>query len=563
MSTTLLDNLATESTSFSEAGEKYLSKILDDTHSFVGELKSMEQDLVQQLEQESQGAHPDPVSLESLKNSDLWYKQSIDSLKGYNGQINKFTKHILHNSKYNINLDGAYTYPLNLDNIPVEYLKGPTPGASHDDLTLRDVKMENQKELMKAIVLHLLKIGQSDLIKDMLNDTTKDIRIDEDLLDKFQLLNQIVDGIVLNHDLSKALSWFKQKHESAGPHSNFQEIEFKFHILEYTLLLNRKPNSSTDGGLDSALEAYMYSKQNFPRFFDAYLPEISPLMSLLLFKAQDDVDSSHPDDYARKHMMSLLSDFMIKMKSSFNKDLEQRPSKRNESRFVEEILKHFSSIEQNQNLFQSLSNEFISYYCKDLNLSNDSSLFQSVLSGFINLPSFYKYNQIQRRFSKVRSSSMKEDFDIDTINAIGTSEVLDDPKDKPRPPSIQSKHFNIISPYSFDMPFQLSDSNRFLFDYHPIFICPVTKEQLIPLTVDEVEIELEKKAKRPKLEVSKNDELLKSMHNPVVVLKHCQHVALKESIWQLSKRGSEIFRCHYCYKKHRFSEVTEAYFIDL
>ena len=50
-----------------------------------------------------------------------------------------------------------------------------------------------------------------------------------------------------------------------------------------------------------------------------------------------------------------------------------------------------------------------------------------------------------------------------------------------------------------------------LFKYHPIFICPVSREQLIPITEN-------------------------GYTTQAVVLNYCQHLVLRDSIWHLSKR---------------------------
>lgn len=522
--TSLLNNLNKELNLFSKAGDTNLNDILESTDDFIKDLKSLEKDLELAIESE------ESIDISSVGKVNKWYDKSISSLKSYNSQINKFLKNILTNPQYTIDLDDAYTYPLNIESLPISL----NQNLNEEEAALKEVKKENQQELIKAIILHLLKIGQSDIIEDIIDNKDYDFQINSELLQQFKFLNEIVDDITIRHDLTKALAWFKHKYNSnvLKKGVEYEEIEFKLHILKFVLLLN----GNNEFSLDNALEAYLYSKENFPRFFKTYLHELSPLMSLLLFKTIDDKESTNPDDYARKHMINLLSEFYNKMKLTFSKDWEDNKS--NESRFVQDVLNNFETINENSSIFTNLASEFISYYCKDMKLSNDSSLFQGILAGFINLPPFYKYNKIQRKLSRVSMSFTQEERPNLEDNETLSSETIN--------------YNKIIAPFTFDLPFQLSDTNRFLFEYHPVFICPVSKEQLIPLT-QEIE---EKKTKKPRLEPSRP-------HNPVVVLKYCHHVALKESIWQLSRRGAEVFKCHYCYKKHKFSEVSEAYFIDL
>lgn len=542
MSTPLLDTLSDEIDAFNRAGVTNIAGLVDESASLLSELKLVETTLEQELANENKEASKAFVKLD--KSVSGWYKNSITDLKGYNSQINKFSKNILNHPKYNVDLDDAYPFALNMNTFPVQESNSEQPEP------LDKVKQENHTELLKAIVLHLLKIGQSDIVKEIVPLLFKDqeVIIDESLLGKFKSLNEIVDDIIIRHDLTKVLQWFKDKYNKAiemssrishlanpRPTSNYDEIEFKFHILQFTLLLNGSDGRPTSS-LDSALSAYLYSKENFPRFFKDYIHEISPLMTLLLFKANENDDD---DDYTKRHMINLLAEFDTRMKQNFDAYREKKKGQSNESQFVSEVLTNYRTIHKDQSLFINIANEFISEYCKDMKLSSDSSLFQVLLAGLIYLPNFYKYKSLQRRLSKSRASISLEVGRIDMNAKIEETQPV-----------------VVEAPYNFDLPFLLPDSNRFLFKYHPIFICPVSKEQLIPITASNVEGDDEHKRKR-----NKSDSDL--MYNPVVVLDHCQHVALKDSVWQLSRRGAEIFKCHYCYKRHKFSEVSDVYFIDL
>ena len=133
-----------------------------------------------------------------------------------------------------------------------------------------------------------LKTGQCDIVPEVLKElpaNTSNV-IDQDLFKKFEVLNQI-DNIITRHDLSLALQWFQEKYNervainaknstlppntsadtfgsinlSWDQTDSFHDIEFKFHMLQFTILLNGENSSFT---LDNALKAYLYSKDNFP-----------------------------------------------------------------------------------------------------------------------------------------------------------------------------------------------------------------------------------------------------------------------------------------------------------
>ncbi|KAG7660783.1 uncharacterized protein J8A68_005745 [[Candida] subhashii] len=417
------------------------------------------------------------------------------------------------------------------------------------DDQLELIKLDNRTELIKSIMLHLLKIGQCDIVDEIMKELPKDtpMIIDQELSNKFQTLHKVVDNIVSNHDLSMALKWLNQKYNQSvldhqTPAENFNNIEFKFHMLQFIILLN---GTSAEFTLDDVFAAYVYAKDNFARFFNDYLNEISPLVILLLFKTNN---PNEYDDFSKKVMINSVKEFIEKMKIGFNLENDKKSNHHtNEVKFISELLSSFENIHTNQSIFVNISNEFISEYCKDLKLSNDSSLFQAILAGHIYLPSFYKYNQIQSKLSKFKSipSSSSSDKSSDFISNSNSSQA------NPSDPNHHSKQENFISTYHNDLPFQLPDTNRFLFKHHPIFICPVSREQLIPITEHLVENNNHKY-------IVDND-----MVSQVVVLNYCQHLALRDSVYQLSKKGTDSFKCHYCYKKHKYADVTDGYFIDL
>ena len=566
--TTLLQNLATETRNFANVRKESMSNMLKEGDDFLNDLKAIEATLESDV---SKGAaYQEEMSAKKYdlgnieKSLNKWYKKSINHLKTYNTGVSKYLKNVLNNSRFNIDLMDAYTYPLLLNPYPfrnISHYKGENGNEK-----LGDIKQENQEELNKAIILHLLKIGQSEIVREMLGDMKfkEDIFVEESLLDKFKSLNEMVDDIVIRHDISKVLAWFRHKYnetkslvsdlDSAPDSSTYakrEELEFKFHMLQFCILLNGtegKPPFSQD----CVLQAYLYSKESFSRFLKDHVGEISSLMTLLLFKVTGGVDRSTTDehDFSRRYTVNLLSEFNNKMRLIFaqEKDLN---GKSGVALFVGEALSNFEDIHSNQSLFINLSNEFIANYCEELKLSSDSSLFVCMLAGFINLPSFYRYNRIQMKLGKVPfNQPLAEKPSYIENNALG-------PKNST---SFDTEESDYVAPYSFELPFQLPDSSKFLFHYHPIFICPVSKEQLIPFGMEndsEGNEDQEDNLGRLHSVVQ-----LRSTHNPVVALVHCNHLALRDSIWQLSKKGTEVFKCHYCYKRHKYSDVTEAYFID-
>ncbi|KAI5966560.1 uncharacterized protein KGF55_000869 [Candida pseudojiufengensis] len=567
--TALLKNLTHEIELFNDSGTEQLNLLTQDSNDFLKELKSIESDLQQEIikeELQSKSSESNTVINNSNKSkakisllpqkSENWYKSSIGRLKSYNSANNKFSKNILNNSKYSIDLDEAYTYPLNMDNYPVKdfnldktlneaTLAYLTKTVISKEIKDKNIKQENKEELMKAIVLHLLKIGQSSIVPSILEQIPSNLYLNEDLLERFKLLNQIVDDICIRHDLSQALGWLHTKYNEKvlkNTHEfeesdTFNVVEFKFHILQFIILLNGKTSGFS---YDDAVKAYFYSKDHFTKFLKNYLHEIAPLMTLILF--EPDFNSGIENFSKQKSKELAIHHFIEKIKQGFvleNDEKNPDIGRQSQIEFVSDLLSSFKNVHSNENLFSNISNDFIAEYCKDLNLSKDSSLFQSILAGHLYLPSFYKYNQIQLKMNNFKTENNDK---------------------KPN----ENYIFNNVATYHYELPFQLPDSNRFLFKNHPIFICPISREQLIPITSDIIETIVVEDGNNGSVVGKKKKFVVENLlKTQVVVLNYCQHLALRDSIWHLSKKGMDVFKCPYCYKKHKYNDVTDAFFIDL
>lgn len=518
----LLDQLTKEIDLLCDSGSSNLVELLEDSDLVLLELRDLETQLQHDISASIDTTDVLPTLETKTKE---WYASSISNLKSYNSQITRFQKNIVQSSKYNIPLDDAYTFPLMLNSFPVKEVPlDRHPESLSDEEQLKVAKLANRQQLMKSIVLHLVKIGHGSAVVEMLDAFDIGDHFDSDIMNGFRTLNGIVDDIKVKHDLTKVFEWL-EKRDSKG--ARYEQLLFKFHMLEFVLLLT---GSAPHDNSDPTVAAYNYARTHFTKYYKSYLNEISPLMALFLFP---------PDDANVNHTYSLES-FKAVVQQAFMSYNESRllnltsltsysGSKKahaKERQFIAEILASFDHLHSNHTLFHNLANEFVAEYCSDIALSNDSSLFQSILAGFVNLPNFYKYNNLQRRLSR----GSKED----PLTSTGQ-----------------------------DLPFQLPDKNQFLFNFHPIFICPVSKEQLVPLSTKANITDEDYRDKKTKYIYTAPNERLAPMNNPVVVFDHCRHLALKDSVRHLSKGGSEVFKCHYCYKKHKLLDVSDAYFIDL
>ena len=429
-----------------------------------------------------------------------WYNASIGSLKRYNGQILKFLKNMINNSKFWVDLDEAYSFPLDLNSAPTREVTEEVAAAGlYNAAQLR--KIHNRQYLMKSIAMHFLKSGYENCLEDILNDSGLAGKAQMEFVDEFNELGWILEDIKVRHDLTLALGWLERKQAFL----DCPELLFRLHTLQFILILKGDArvmlNTETGVQSDGPFPALLYSKMYISRYYEQYADQIEPLMTLLLFKPHGDDENSN-----------ILKEFIYKV---FVQGIKEDASRVSQKKFIAEILRCFPDVNSNQGLFETMANRLASEFCADMGLSNDLSLFEALLSGFVNLPTFYKYNRLQLKLGGKKTEE--------------------------------------TNPDDMDLPFQLPDKNRFLFNYHPIFICPVSKEQLMPLTTEE---------EAPKRNLLTFRAPSTTEKNPVVVFNLCRHLALKESVRSLL-RGTDRFKCHYCYKKHKILEVKDAYFIDL
>ncbi|GEQ68876.1 hypothetical protein JCM33374_g2545 [Metschnikowia sp. JCM 33374] len=598
----LLNTLNTELDLLDFAGTANLNKLVHESGQILSELRGLEAELEDEIAmQNAQPSKnsPQPPAHDERKNAasgeshqsqdcsgfaasvdtsvNAWYKTSIDSLKAYNGQVTKFSRVVGTTGAFRTDVDDAYTFPLMLNSVPTKeaalssgrccsslgdvsvvgscneippWLSPNVEGSSRlnsrytpwtdpelytfanantsatndtdeksdvvdmaDPELMRVAKSENRRHLLRSIFLHLLKTGHGSLVETMLGDFGVAGGIDPATLVRFVELSSIVADIRKKHDITRALAWLVSQNSTGA--AGHEKASFKFHMLQFVLLLSGGDGGNTNMDFDSALSAYTYAKTHFPGFINDHVPEISPIISLLLFQSSGDENNARNFAALKRNMHQ-----------AFLQSCDMKKSHSPETSFIAEILANFDRIHEMDSFFDRLANEFVGEYCKGSGLSTESSLFQSILAGHINLPNFYKYSQLQKKLQR-------------------------------KPVAEQSMEC------TQDLPFSLSSKNQFLFNFHPIFICPISKEQLVPIISSAWVPDVQVRAKKRKQTFVSPNQVSVNPSNPVVVFEHCRHLALKDSVKSLTKGGVDYFKCHYCYKKHKLVDVSEAYFIDL
>lgn len=528
MSESLLQNLSDEVNSF-----------LDDTKHYGNDLFSQIEEIEEKLELKNNIDKEKEVTIDMIKNIEevvnLWSDSSVELVRNYMKRIIKAQKKIFKENRFKVDLNEAYMYSLELSETPlnseiVEKLEESTKGNEENNNMINN-KKSNEIELYKTIIDSFVKIGKYVEISE-LSEILESCgeNIDTSISKEFMELNHFSEQIMIKHNLKDVLEWFENQNKIIKEDNKkrtqfklrFERLEFKFHLFQFILLIH---DDFYVNSKNNCFSSFFYFKKALLKFYNKYLNEISSILPLLCLGKTSDVSTDKFNFFNKKDINILIS--MVK------EDVLKKNT--NEFTFIYDLLNNFEKIHDLDSLFSNICNEFISNYCEYLNLSKDPSLFQVLFSGFLNLPNFYKYNKIKNHLNQSQKLLIDDHTDTKNVSQKHT---------------LNEKINSIVVPsYNFEIPFSLNDTFKFLFNFHPIFVCPISKEQLEANT-------------------NYNDlnhfDLKKKKHtNTVVALNFCQHLALKDSIWLLSKNGSETFKCHYCYKKHKFTDITSVYFIDL
>ncbi|GME97803.1 unnamed protein product [[Candida] boidinii] len=301
-------------------------------------------------------------------------------------------------------------------------------GDDTDENSEIDKKNEHKEKLInRSIIMHLLRAGLFEIVKEL--EIEKNLKVPDDLISKFLELNKISNSLIKDRDLKLAIEWSKlndHKLRAIG-----SDLEFNLLKLQFSKLLdesninnsnandmentkNDSDNLNGNGNDNVKFKAYNYAKEHFPAFGNTHLSMISKVFSNLVLNILDENDENeyeNMDDYDsnKKRQKKNINDIIINRKAN------------NFEKFDDIII-------------QKRYNQLCQDYCSLIGLSSRSSLFTTLLTGYISLPSYIKFNQIFK--------NTKGKLDWTTKNEL---------------------------PFEIELPKSLQ--------FHSIFICPVSKEE--------------------------------------------------------------------------------------
>ncbi|OWB71054.1 hypothetical protein B5S31_g736 [[Candida] boidinii] len=472
------------------SSNKSLNTTLDQSNSFLDLLKNYKSDLEKLKQNSNSNKDLKTKPLISLKKEFKNYQdESNKNIKSLNSSIRKYNSKI--DKLFTFDIDDIYRDPIDIKGKKTDYsTEFEVPIRNSDNLE-RQIQIQNQQQQLlpntnnrnnisflqnienssvnkhddkddndsdpmdgyddndenneinkknqykeqlinRSIIMHLLRVGLFEIVKEI--EIEKNLKVPNDLILKFLELNKISNSLIKDHDLKLAIEWSKlndNKLRAIGSDLEFNLLKLQFSkLLDESNINNIESNDESRDNLNESTDnnnvkfkAYNYAKENFPAFGNTHLSMISKVFSNLVLNILDDNDGNEIDQ-----------DQYEKMDENENEnDNDKKRQKKNINDII--INKKANNFEKFDDLnIQKRYNQLCQDYCSLIGLSSKSSLFTTLLTGYISLPSYIKFNQIFK--------NTKGKLDWTTKNEL---------------------------PFEIELPESLQ--------FHSIFICPVSKEE--------------------------------------------------------------------------------------
>lgn len=484
----LLEAIGTEIDGYSLSGEDHeplVKQCLIDTHEFKTQLKKFKAHLNKDLK-ELESHEGKELSKEQLKKIEkkriLISEKLLKSHKQWEHSIKKQAKQIhQQNIKFNKNVITKLYSEFKLDDINLSSL--------YNSNSERNPKNNNDIESIKTIadeaLEHFIKSDsqaedetesdfgeENDQVKD-LNDVKKHVDKAVDYhISRFVTENLPANTIFTGDDSSSLTDYLKNVYNIDDT------ISSKFFNM------GKLVNDLKIANYDSVIN---WSTPNSLLHFEVYLLKLMTLTKNTKFKSVIEIlellHSGFTDELLNlrlKQVLSKISPILTKLFLSAKSDTDNDNS--DDQNQVPLISDETINIQ-----LKKCITLFTKEYCHRNKYSFESPLFLVTLSGIISFKFFIKYRTIK--------ASANVDW--------STADEL---------------------PFSVDLPEMISH-------FHPIFICPVLKEET-------------------------------TKENPPYSLP-CHHVISRKALDRLSKNGSTTFKCPYCPVNASFSRTQKVNFVML
>ncbi|KAH3681429.1 hypothetical protein WICPIJ_007586 [Wickerhamomyces pijperi] len=297
-------------------------------------------------------------------------------------------------------------------------------------------------------------------------------QLDDDMLDDhfskvdFSEMKELQDQIVNKHELEKTIEWF---YKNQNQSQNQNELSLT------------GVNSEVDSTNDLDFEFRLH-RLNFLKLINAGTSSSSG--------ANTDEDLTIQSmKYSQNWFPKLIEknptylSQISKLMSGFILDVASGQESNQATATSQSVNYKEQSLDSN---FKELSLLFSKKYCSNLGIEYESNLFQLTLTAFISFPNYIRFLE----------------------------------KLPPNTPTTLTLASSFETPFSIELP-------SFLSKFHPIFICPVSKEETTS-------------------DIAPSESGFHSVvPNPPICLP-CYHIISKTSLHKISKNGLSSFKCPYC-----------------